>query len=889
MNSVRFKFMTIVLVIVLFIGFGLLKAEAADYFPLEVGNRWIYSPSYGAHGYRIDTILKEESINGTNTYVWNRQEAPDDNYNEKRWIAKDGSDLKVYKIWGDEGLDPAIIITPPWIQDKLNPAVGDTWVTDLANDNLQVKVTSYVESRNETVTVPAGTFNNCIRVRDLYEITENSSTEFDYEKHWLAPDVGPIMYRDYTDNWVSVGFSQELLSFTNINSSFPGPEIKLPQVRSFHNADGSIGTEFIARITGPSPEDVVSFTATGPSGTFNLVPHRSSRQLGLFYMHSESSILSDGSYTFEVTDSQARTASVVKNFTYDSTIPQVDSSTMSPQNEAYVGTTTPTLSFDPVSGGSVYYQVLVWDYENKALWFVSSRTQDTSFPVPDGLLQPNTPYLWAVRVYDSDTDPQNYHQSERLCFYIGTKGVPDLSERWVLSFDTPEYSANWFAVRNLNVAPWDINYLKVTGPDSTVYSLDWIDYRFYCPAFYCIRSTSPFPMPDGTYTFEIEDDESNTVTETSSYTYNPVPAVSDNSMVPADNAYLDTNTPTFSWDPVEGNGTYYYSVRICDYNSNIKWYQFPLSTGTSVTIPESVNLSSGSSYKWQVLVFDSDTLINNVSFSSQRTFTISESSSIETGYLVTSDLWIRAVINTVEKGPIEAIWHKGGEDVTSRGDRVIWGHFYASPSNVTWGSQDNPDLFVKIWFDVSGRVDVNYFHVSVPDIDVYSDYPYDGTPDEQGTTTMDRRYIRQYYQNGQSYSDENYEDGYPPAGYSLTGNPSGYLTINDLRIGSTINTVEKGSIDALWRLGGQDATSRGDQVVWGHFYASPTDVTWGSQNNPDLFVKIWFDHGGRVDVNFFHVSVPDIEVYSDLPDDGNYDNQGTTIMSNRYIRHEYWR
>ena len=194
--------------------------------------------------------------------------------------------------------------------------------------------------------------------------------------------------------------------------------------------------------------------------------------------------------------------------------------------------------------------------------------------------------------------------------------------------------------------------------------------------------------------------------------------------------------------------------------------------------------------------------------------TISRTESVENGYLVTQDLWIRAVINTVEKGPIEAVWQKGGEDTTSRGDRVIWGHFYASPSDVTWGSENNPDLFVKIWFDISGRVDVNFFHVSVPDIEVYSDYLYDGTYDQQGTTTMSRRYIRQYYENGQSYSDENYEDGNPPAGYLPTGNPSGYLTINDLKIGAMINTVEKGPIDGVWRLGGQDTTSRGDQVVW---------------------------------------------------------------------------
>jgi hypothetical protein len=276
-----------------------------------------------------------------------------------------------------------------------------------------------------------------------------------------------------------------------------------------------------------------------------------------------------------------------------------------------------------------------------------------------------------------------------------------------------------------------------------------------------------------------------------------------------------------------------------------------------------------------------------ISLPKSTTVTVTGSSDIENGYLVTSDLWIRAVINTVEKGPIDAMWQKGGEDTTSRGDRVIWGHFYASPSDVTWGSANNPDLFVKIWFDVSGRIDVNFFHVSVPDIEVYSEYPYDDTADEHGTTTMDRRYIRQYYENGQSHMDENYEDGVAPAGYSQTGNPSGYSTMNNLRIGSIINTVEKGPIDAIWRLGGQDTTARGDQVVWGHFYASPSHVTWGSQDNPDLFVKIWFDVSGRVDVNFFHVSVPDIEVYSDLPSDATYDQRGTTIMADRYIRHEF--
>jgi len=114
------------------------------------------------------------------------------------------------------------------------------------------------------------------------------------------------------------------------------------------------------------------------------------------------------------------------------------------------------------------------------------------------------------------------------------------------------------------------------------------------------------------------------------------------------------------------------------------------------------------------------------------------------GYRVTDDLWIRAVINTVD-GPIDAAFYKGGENMTERGDTVIWGYFYADPSDVSWGSEDNPDLYVKIWFDVTGRIDVNFFHVSVPTIDVYTEYPYNGSYDKRGTATMDNRYIRHEY------------------------------------------------------------------------------------------------------------------------------------------------
>ncbi|MDM8552251.1 fibronectin type III domain-containing protein, partial [Desulfobacterales bacterium HSG2] len=129
----------------------------------------------------------------------------------------------------------------------------------------------------------------------------------------------------------------------------------------------------------------------------------------------------------------------------------------------------------------------------------------------------------------------------------------------------------------------------------------------------------------------------------------------------------------------------------------------------------------------------------------------------------------------------------------------------------------------------------------------------------------------------------------PPEGSPETAEPKGYNTLNDVRIGSMIHTVERGPISAFWSKGGEDTTAGGHQVLWGHFYANPDDVNWGSENNPDLFVKIWFDATGRIDVNFFHVSVPDIEVCSDFPQDNIYDKKGTTILDNRYIRHEFYK
>jgi hypothetical protein len=73
------KFMVLILGLCVLVGVMSPMAGAADYFPLQVGNKWVYNPSFG-NGNRADTIVAKKTVNGTPSYVWKRTEAPPDNY-----------------------------------------------------------------------------------------------------------------------------------------------------------------------------------------------------------------------------------------------------------------------------------------------------------------------------------------------------------------------------------------------------------------------------------------------------------------------------------------------------------------------------------------------------------------------------------------------------------------------------------------------------------------------------------------------------------------------------------------------------------------------------------------------------------------------------------------
>lgn len=324
----------------------------------------------------------------------------------------------------------------------------------------------------------------------------------------------------------------------------------------------------------------------------------------------------------------------------------------------------------------------------------------------------------------------------------------------------------------------------------------------------------------------------------------------------------------------------------------------------------------------------------------------------ETGALVLPDLWLGAVMNSPVKGAVETKWKKVSENVTTsvmmteesfaglgstivpedlvirleelknrpyRDEKAfeyalettigteqalayrtvilknavravtarrILGYFYAESDAAGDGDKNNPQVFVKISMDNTGQLDVDFLNVSAFDIRVSSDYPYDGVTDEENRIGTSGRSLRHAYGSGGHSS-------YAPAGNVLFSEmPSdsavGYTMSNDMTLGAVVQGNGNDPGNLVWYTKGHEYLSGGRAVIWGYFCASPYTLEWGT-HEPDIFVKIFSDGNGGVDVYFFHVSASDLQVavYSDYPHDGVYDQAGMTGVNNGYLHHEY--
>jgi hypothetical protein len=115
------------------------------------------------------------------------------------------------------------------------------------------------------------------------------------------------------------------------------------------------------------------------------------------------------------------------------------------------------------------------------------------------------------------------------------------------------------------------------------------------------------------------------------------------------------------------------------------------------------------------------------------------------GNLLNSGFRLGAMNFRANQQPSEKLWQAGGLGQTPRGDMVVWGFFHG---DVTYRPDTDPvipELFVKLWFDVSGAVYVDWFNASLGHISAFSVYPDAIGYAQKGRTFKNNRYLRHRY------------------------------------------------------------------------------------------------------------------------------------------------
>jgi hypothetical protein len=123
-----------------------------------------------------------------------------------------------------------------------------------------------------------------------------------------------------------------------------------------------------------------------------------------------------------------------------------------------------------------------------------------------------------------------------------------------------------------------------------------------------------------------------------------------------------------------------------------------------------------------------------------------EPAGIDGGYAMTSTLWAKTILQP-STGPVTLIWKKVGMDITPSGDQVVSGYFYADPKDFAYGSQYNPEIFVKIYIAKNGWCNIAFNHVTVDNVSLFSAHNYAGSPNQSGTAGLASRLVEDQYDN----------------------------------------------------------------------------------------------------------------------------------------------
>jgi hypothetical protein len=250
------------------------------------------------------------------------------------------------------------------------------------------------------------------------------------------------------------------------------------------------------------------------------------------------------------------------------------------------------------------------------------------------------------------------------------------------------------------------------------------------------------------------------------------------------------------------------------------------------------------------------------------------SAATDDGFDLTSTLWARAVLE-VPGFPVVLKWKMIGTDIMESGDQVVSGYFYADPDDFSYGSEYNPELFVKIYIDVNGWCNIAFNHVSVDPISIDSRHIRSASSvmERTGIATLSKRLVEHQYDDVAIDADLDSPELAPDSCNTYT---------SDLWAEAHIRNNKM-----MWKTVGRDTTPSGDQVISGYFYGDPLYLQDSGIYNPEVFVKIYISRTGWTNIAFNHVTVYDVEIASAHHYAGQADQTGTISLSSRLLEHRY--
>ena len=200
-------------------------ASAQNYYPTDIGNTWVLESTDGAERITYTLETPEEDLSGEQfrtlkiiTEVLGTSSA-----NTSTFLVEVNEEgMKLHKVVAELGdvfgisrieFSPPAVFFPPTLQ------VGEIWET-LGETEVYLVGNVKVSSINEVVAIedvvtPAGTFENCLKIRILTKTTAAVGSSRSTSYQWLAPDLGPVKFETGQD------IIFELISFNLVRPENP--------------------------------------------------------------------------------------------------------------------------------------------------------------------------------------------------------------------------------------------------------------------------------------------------------------------------------------------------------------------------------------------------------------------------------------------------------------------------------------------------------------------------------------------------------------------------------------------------------------------------------------------------------------------------------------------